>query len=382
MWGGYSGGKEFLPRVLHISIARYKEQLPAQGEALDFLVSIHEEGTGITWQQNVTVSPETEEFLLTTTDLLYQWTIGKKLTARKAVSLAKKLGRVLYTTFIGKGGENFLKRITPTAILLNVDETILNLPWELFHDPFEPLAFTVPLGRLVTTRTIPRQGRDPLHEDSRIRMLVVSNPSEDLKATERELISLRKVGEHFPGLIEITELSHGVATLRSFKKTVRANDFDIIHFSGHAYLDTGIPGESGLSFADGKLTADEAYQLLWSKPPYLVFNNACESGRGLPGRRLVSAESNTNGLAAAFLSSGVYAYLGFFWPVSDVGGALFSETFYKELFMVENVGLAFLHARQRTASAFLPSGDLTGLHAILFGDAASAHRRDLAVAAA
>ena len=49
-------GGQSLPRVLHFTIARHSPSLPRRGEALRFLASIHEEGTGITWQRNVAVA--------------------------------------------------------------------------------------------------------------------------------------------------------------------------------------------------------------------------------------------------------------------------------------------------------------------------------------
>jgi CHAT domain-containing protein len=161
---------------------------------------------------------------------------------------------------------------------------------------------------------------------------------------------------------------------------VRRTSYDIIHFAGHAALDQRAPGSSALRFADALLTANDVLRLPWPAPPYLVFNNACESGRGVGGRRLVSGRSHANGLAAAFLSAGVDAYAGFFWPVSDVGAGIFANEFYRCLFERENVGLAFLAARSRTARELDDVADLAGYGAVLFGDAASAHRRDLATA--
>jgi hypothetical protein len=67
--------------------------------------------------------------------------------------------------------------------------------------------------------------------------------------------------------------------------------------------------------------------------------------------------------------------------VSDVGAGIFASEFYQQLFERENVGLAFLAARQRTATELEIVGDLAGYGAVLFGDAASAHRRDLYTAA-
>ncbi len=129
MYGRYR--KEELPRVIHVSIARYNRELPQPGEALEFLVAIHEEGTGFTWQQNVTVDSETEDFLVGATHQLHLWCLNLALTPKKAADLVKQLGERLYDTFIGAEGDKVLSFISPTAVLLDVDETILNLPWEL-----------------------------------------------------------------------------------------------------------------------------------------------------------------------------------------------------------------------------------------------------------
>jgi len=102
--------------------------------------------------------------------------------------------------------------------------------------------------------------------------------------------------------------------------------------------------------------------------------------RAVGGERLVSDQSHSNGLAAAFLVSGVCGYAGYFWLVTEAGASIFARTFYQHLFLRENVGLAFLEARQRAIRELGEVGDLTGYSAILYGDAASKHRRDLAMA--
>src|SRR5262249_54028010 len=122
MFGAYSQGGEEMPRVIHISVARYRREPPQPGEALEFLVGIHEEGTGITWQQNVTVDPETEAFLVEDTANLFLWSVSLALTPKKAGQLAEKLGTQLYQNFLSAEGEKVLGAITPTAILLDVDE--------------------------------------------------------------------------------------------------------------------------------------------------------------------------------------------------------------------------------------------------------------------
>ena len=90
--GAYRKGKEQLPRVLHISIARYDRNLPKPGEALKFLVSIHEEGTGITWQRNVTVNQQDERFFLDKTKDLYLWSLNADLTLKDVINITSQLG--------------------------------------------------------------------------------------------------------------------------------------------------------------------------------------------------------------------------------------------------------------------------------------------------
>jgi hypothetical protein len=85
-------------------------------------------------------------------------------------------------------------------------------------------------------------------------------------------------------------------------------------------------------------------------------------------------------LAAAFLAAGVYGYAGLFWPVTHAGAGIFTRTFYQHVFLREDVGPAFLVARQRAIWELGEAGDLTGYDAVLYGDAASKHRRDLAIA--
>ncbi|MFI5293119.1 MAG: CHAT domain-containing protein, partial [Candidatus Limnocylindrales bacterium] len=97
--------------------------------------------------------------------------------------------------------------------------------------------------------------------------------------------------------------------------------------------------------------------------------------------RLVSRGQHSNGLAAAFIAAGTAAYAGYFWPVTDTGAAGFADRFYRTLFERENVGIAFQEARDAARGALDDDGDLTAYGAILYGDAASSHRRDLAKAA-
>ena len=380
IFGGYGHGKEALPKVLHISIARFSRELPQPGEALDFLVSLHEEGAGITWQQNVSIPADLEQYFLATAQALYEWGQGRGgLLASEIQPTLDKLGRKLYDAFVSEQGRQILWRSRPTAILLDVDETTLNLPWELMADDYGPLALQYPFGRLVTTRALPRAGRNPLSEDAQIRILAVANPTADLAAADAEvaaLVALAERGTRYPLTVDV--LARGEATRANFIARATCGDYEILHFAGHAAVDPNDPAASALRLADGPLPDDEILALNWQAPPYLVFNSACESGRAAGGQRLATSGSQANGLAAAFLAAGCAAYVGYFWPVTDSGAEQFAATFYDALLGMENVGLAFQEARRSVTWSLGQSGDLTGYSAVLFGDAASGKRPDLA----
>ena len=192
MIGGFfrKGGKT-LPSVVHIAIARYEAKLPKPGEVLNFLVSIHVEGTGVTWQQNVTVDPVSEARLLELTEELYLWSVNAKLTKAAAKDAARELGGTLYETFIGNRGKKILDSLDATAILLNVDETIPNLPWELMGHAGKPMSLEIPFGRLVTTRETLKANRDPLQEDACLRILAVADTTGDLSSGQAELEALK-----------------------------------------------------------------------------------------------------------------------------------------------------------------------------------------------
>jgi CHAT domain len=273
--------------------------------------------------------------------------------------------------------------MTPTALLVDVDETILNLPWELMHGPDGPFVTRVPVGRVVATRTAPRAERDPLTQDREVRILAVADPTADLAMARRELRALREVVGRHPGgyAVHLDELEGEDATAARFRERLAATDYDILHFAGHAGYAPRRPGLSALHFTDGSIRAEEIGSLPWPSPPGLVFASACESAMAARGAPLVGRRRSPNGLAAAFLSAGVAGYIGYLWPVTEEGAEAVAGTFYETLFERENVGLGVLDARRRVESAWRDAHDLTAYSLVLYGDAAGEHRRNLATAA-
>jgi hypothetical protein len=366
----------FLPHVVVVGIEPAQRSRNAEGST-EFLVSVHEEGSALRWRRRAKVSVETQRRLVTAAEQLHLWAAGMGLTPASAGRTAEQLGRGLYRSFLGDSGARTLEALRPTALLLQVDESLVNLPWELIWGPAGPIALDCPFGRVVTTGQVPRGARDPVTEDARLRILAVANPTQDLAASEAEIDAITALAGPVGGVtVEVTVLEREAATVAAFRAAVEGQDYELLHFAGHATFDGRDPLASALLLADGTIAADELGALAWSAPPYVVFNSACSSARAGARRQLVSPRGRSNGLAAAFLSAGVEAYLGHYWPVSDSSARQFSDCFYRSLFERRNIGRALLDARCQAATAFETDRDLTALGLVYFGDSGTAARRD------
>jgi hypothetical protein len=368
------GGDLELPRVVTISISRYERRLPKPHEPLGFLVRFHEEGTPITWQRDIVVESDAEQHLVADVAVLDTWTTGEGGTPAEALRVAEQLGDRLFETFLGRDGRAFLDGHPPTALMIDVDETILSLPWELLRDDQGLLAERHPFGRIVSTRTVPRPERDPLREDRELHVLAVLNPTGDIAYMHRELDAIRSMEG---ARLRLEVLEGDAATRGALAEAVRPGTVDLLHFSGHGGFDERTPSRSGLALADGELTTTDILALPWAQPPYMVFNSACWSGRAASGHRLVHQGARGNGVAAAFLGAGTSAFAGWFWPVSMRSATAFVSSFYGGILQLGSIGEAFRHARSEVLAEFGPSADLGGHGALLYGDAGTGQRRDL-----
>ena len=377
---GYHGKEP--PRVLQIQVSRYARGLPRKGEPLQFLVAMHVEGTATTWQRNATLAPTVEADLLEYIDGLRRWSAGLGLTPSSAAEAVHSVGATLRDVFLGGDGAELIRSMQPSAILWCIDETVIHLPWEMAIGADDAPLLLTPLGRVVATRITPQPGRDLTSEVETVRILAIENPTEDLAASERVLALINGLGTAAGagGPVEVVTLSRDEATSAGVAAAMKNQDFDIVHFAGHGLFDVKKPGDVSLVLADGAFDDEAVLSLEWSRPPFVVVNSSCESGRAAPGRRIVTAGKASNGLAAAFLSRGVEAYLGHYFLVPDQSAADFAETFYTTLFGARNVGTAVQEARTRLLASFHSAVDLTAFGATFFGDAGTAERRDLATA--
>lgn len=381
---GGSGGDSprTLPRIVQLGLSRPVRSLPRSGEPMPFHVTVHEEGAPLTWVGDTEVSADEEAVLVEGTKELTRWMAERHLSMDEARDLADDVGKRLADLLLGGRRGEVVRSLSPTVVLLAVDETVLDLPWELFGVA-DPLLGRVPVGRIVHTRIQPAPRRDPLEEDREVTILAVENPTSDLAATAAEIDAIEALAGRHRGMdVVVDVVAERDATLDRLRTMLADGRYDMIHFAGHARFDAGTPGSSALVLADGdELTASDVAGIGWAKPPYLVFNSACTSGRAARRRRLVSRNRQPSGLPAAFLAAGVQGYLGHFFPIGDAPASTMASVFYEALFGIRNVGLAVLEARNAVSGHFADDVDLAAFSLTYFGDAGGAERADLAEAA-
>lgn len=382
--GSGESGSHSIPRIVTLGLDRPVKALPRRGEPLPFRVTLHEEGAPLTWVTDTHLSAADEAAVLDGTAALTRFTLGQDLTRASARRTAERVGRIMGVLLLGHGVRDALDDLRPSAVHLDVDETVLDLPWEMAgaDDLALALALERPVGRLVSSRVRPKPRRDPLAEDQVVRILVVENPTGDLSATAAEVDAIQWLAvPHLGVSVEIVVLERDHATRAAFDDAVRPGTFDMVHFAGHSSFDARRPGNSALYFADGQaLSADDVASIPWAAPPYLVFNSACESGRGVRNRRLVSRTGSAAGLPAAFLAAGIQGYLGHFFPVDDHSAATMAATFYETLFRARNIGAAVTEARHSVKGQFEERSDLGCFGLTYFGDVGGAERADIVTA--
>ena len=370
------------PAVVQVTVSRIDDgRSPVEVGGDRFAVRVHQEASALAWGRPVVFTFARQREVTALVTALHEHSLGLRYTRPQARALARRLGRVLAQTFLGRTGCRLVLERDPGAVLFGVDERVLDLPWELIDLGAEPLVERVAFGRVVTARRATAAPRPLVDDDRTIHILAVGNAGEDLPATASELAAIEGLAGHHHGMDVVVEVLRGKrATRRRFVDEISGHAPDIIHFAGHAGFLGGRPGESSIAFADGPLHADDVARLPWAAPPYVVFSSACQSARAGMARRLVSRGGRANGLAAAFLAAGSRSYLGHYWPVDDAAAAILASELYRSLFELRNVGAALLRARQAAANHADDDVPFAAIGAVFIGDAGTSHRSDLTTA--
>ena len=289
------------------------------------------------------------------------------------------MGSVLYKLLIPDRMKEELVRNEGAQLTITTND--LELPWELMFDG-EPGASgdfialqrpfsRMPVGRSRGRRAVPLDAR----RDKRRVALIGSTGQPELTAVRTEIEGIRRGLEALGSTerVEIVSLMTGTETAPTgsdFRKVLLADDFDIVHYAGHAAFDPNRPDQSGLLLDDGEVCFAQKIQRLLGGQP-LVFLNACESARltettDRPPPEGTYEGDPRQGLASAFVYGGALACIGATWPVTDRVAADYAVSFYQQVLEGRPLGQAMLQARLDTAARY--PADLSWAAFVLYGD--------------
>ncbi|MDD5431882.1 MAG: tetratricopeptide repeat protein [Candidatus Omnitrophica bacterium] len=246
-----------------------------------------------------------------------------------------KAGQLLWNQLLTKQVRDKLRLEQGSGLVLSIDEELIDVPWEILYDGDNFLCLNFSLGRLVRTKreSIAVQYRS---FSSILKMLILANPTNDLKGAYEEGLSIRNQFDRKRNSVHIDFKSTYIDKIYTKKNIC---DYDIVHFAGHCEHDLSNPQNTGWILADGLLTSQDIESMAsFVSMPSLVFSNACYSASGnqLPCGN--DYQENNYNLAAAFLFSGVRHYIGSIRKIEDKVSFTFAKEFYTQLLSGVSIG--------------------------------------------
>jgi CHAT domain len=220
-----------------------------------------------------------------------------------------------------------LRRLAGGCVLLRLDESTVDLPWELARvgRRFLALGWTLARQREITA---PGHPAAYVTKHARLRALVIGDPLDNLPGAREEAIHVTKALKARGAAV--THLGSG-ATVGDVLQGIDEHNPDVLHYAGHAQFDPLRQQAGGLVLADGILTAAD----LEPRPhlPRLFFANACQAAATgtLADQQIADGAAPTNDFAGGVLRGGARALIGSQWVVDDVAARTFAERFYGHL---------------------------------------------------
>jgi hypothetical protein len=237
------------------------------------------------------------------------------------------------------------------------------LPWELLYDPdTQGYLGLDPLTPIVRHLALPVPGVLPPFEPPLRILLAMANPrgSEPL-AVEAERDRIEKIWQDRQD-VQVLPLER--ATLAAVAEAVRAQEFHVLHFVGHATDDWGA-GKRVLLFEGDDQEPDPTpgERLVRAlkagrMPPRLTILNACSTAGFLAG------DGPLAGVAVDLLAAGLPAVVATQFEISDEAALAFSSALYESLARGEGLEQAVTEGRR--AISLARAGSLEWATPVLF----------------
>ena len=272
---------------------------------------------------------------------------------RMQIDQLKRMGSSIWDLLIPKEFQETIgqERTDHVSFELN-DPTLLQIPWELAYDGDNFLSLKFAVGREIIRRSLPNFAVSERRKKTKPRFLLVGNSTSDLEGSELEVIKIAEKlkAEDVADCVLLEETSLG-NTRTNFLRELAHGNYDIVHYAGHAIVDSSNPEKSYLPFSDEagdiiRLYASQITNAMTiNRTPRVVFLNACDSAKQDKTRYLEDA----NGLASAFISNGIPLFIGPMWPVHDLDAAQFATRFYSNTILGFTVGESLRIARNEAS---------------------------------
>ena len=246
-------------------------------------------------------------------------------------------GRRLYDWIDGSGELSTLLAGSGTTVLaIALSERLAHLPWEVMHDE---RGFLVARSQpVIPVRWRARREGDRLSwaagevPNRPLQMLFMATspvgvePVLDFEGEEGRILAATK---RQPLSLTVEE-SGCLDELENLLASYDRDHFDVVHLSGHAWISEDGPRfvaetETG-DRAD--VSSDEIAKALQFRFPAVMFLSGCRTGQAGRGSR---GAGEVPSMAAALLTAGANAVLGWGRPVRDTDGILAAEALYKAL---------------------------------------------------
>lgn len=247
-----------------------------------------------------------------------------------------KAGQLLWNHLLSRPIKEKLRAAKASDLILSLDEELINIPWELLYDGTNFLCLNFNLGRLVRTKKEAEPAVYRSHGPGALRMLILANPTNDLKAAYQEGLNIKNQFDRKRNTVRIDFKSTYIDRLY-LKKNMY--DYDILHFAGHCEHETGNPKNSGWVLGDGRFTIQDILAMGQGLSlPSLIFCNACHSAASIDNLMDADYQERSYNLASAFLFSGVRHYIGTIRRIEDPVSLTFAKEFYTQLILGKSVG--------------------------------------------
>ena len=206
-----------------------------------------------------------------------------------------KIGQYAFGHLIPSRIQPLLQASTADHIRLDIDERSIDLPWELIHDGRDFLCLRYAVGRRLLSEHVFASPSLLPRRIENIRMLVIADPTGDLPAARSEgeaIATVLRSGSK----IQVDTWFGSEASKKDF--LLALNEYDVIHYAGHASHNSDSPDESTVYFSDGAVQAFENFSF---------YRQTCDRS-GIPECLLVGRRGTKEDISVPVDA----------WPQSDV----------------------------------------------------------------